>query len=259
MLFSNTCGKGSKNSWFFRSPSKNIDKQHSCFSLIYLSFLFHGVFQASSYPHSLVVPLLSLVWTLAPPPSHPHIQQVLNPQSLVVPKEFKRGIRSLFDPCVNAMGRRPYCPSHMEVSYCTFGFGAIIRCNLHTLPLSHDSRICIGDLSPRRKGSSHLTKLFGGLSYEKILRYNNSPPYMMARWLPQKIPPLNFLGRPSPLSGLDPCTFPPPPILIHTSNKYLPRQFGCPSPLPDLVPLISSPFSSTHQQYPVLAWHCIAS
>ena len=38
-----------------------------------------------------------------------------------------------------------------------------------------------------------LTKLFGGLSYEKIRRYNNSPPYVMARWLPQQIPPLNFL------------------------------------------------------------------
>ena len=39
-----------------------------------------------------------------------------------------------FDPFVNAMGRRPYCPSRMEVSYCTFGFGAIIRRDLLTLP-----------------------------------------------------------------------------------------------------------------------------
>ena len=35
------------------------------------------------------------------------------------------GIGSLFDPCVNAMGQRPYWLSRMEVSYCTFGFGAI--------------------------------------------------------------------------------------------------------------------------------------
>ena len=51
------------------------------------------------------------------------------------PKEFKSGIESLFDPCVNAVGRRPYCPSCMEASYCTFGFCAIIRRDLHTLLL----------------------------------------------------------------------------------------------------------------------------
>ena len=34
------------------------------------------------------------------------------------PRNFKGGIGSLFDPCVNAMGRRPYWPSRMEVSYC---------------------------------------------------------------------------------------------------------------------------------------------
>ena len=34
-------------------------------------------------------------------------------------------IWSLFDSYVNAMGRWPYWPSRMEVSYCTFGFGAI--------------------------------------------------------------------------------------------------------------------------------------
>ena len=47
-------------------------------------------------------------------------------------KEFKRG-----NPvsCVNAMGRRPYYKSRMEVSHCTFGFGAIIRRDLHTLLL----------------------------------------------------------------------------------------------------------------------------
>ena len=42
------------------------------------------------------------------------------------PRNLRRGIGSLFDPCVNALGRRPYCPSRMEASYCTFGFGAII-------------------------------------------------------------------------------------------------------------------------------------
>ena len=47
------------------------------------------------------------------------------------------------------------------------------------------------------KGNSCLTKLLEGLNCEKIrkiMSYNNSPPYMMARWLPQQIPSLNFLG-----------------------------------------------------------------
>ena len=52
---------------------------------------------------------------------------------------FKGGIESLFDHCVNAMGQWPYCPSHMEVSYYTFGFGAIIWRDLRTLSLLHDS------------------------------------------------------------------------------------------------------------------------
>ena len=47
------------------------------------------------------------------------------------------------------------------------------------------------DLSPCGKGNS---RLLGRLSSEKIQRYNNSPPYVTARWLPQQIPPLNFLG-----------------------------------------------------------------
>ena len=54
-------------------------------------------------------------------------------------KEFKRGIGSLFDPCVNAMERQPYWPSHTEVSYCTFRFCSIIRRNLCTLSLLRDS------------------------------------------------------------------------------------------------------------------------
>ena len=54
-------------------------------------------------------------------------------------KEFKRGIGTLLDPCVNTMGRRPYCSSCMEVSYCTFRFGAIIQRDLRTLSLPRDS------------------------------------------------------------------------------------------------------------------------
>ena len=43
------------------------------------------------------------------------------------PRNLKGGIGSLFDPCVNTMGWLPNWSSRMKVSYCTFGFGAIIR------------------------------------------------------------------------------------------------------------------------------------
>ena len=49
--------------------------------------------------------------------------------------------------------------------------------------------LCVRDLRPRGKGNSRLTKLFGGLSYENILRYNNLSPCVTARWPPQQIPP----------------------------------------------------------------------
>ena len=49
----------------------------------------------------------------------------------IKPRNLKGGIGPLFDPCVNAMGRRPFWPSRMEVSYCTFGlkqlFGSVVH------------------------------------------------------------------------------------------------------------------------------------
>ena len=107
---------------------------------------------------------------------------------VVSSRNLKGGIGSLFDPCVNAMRRQPCWPSRMEVSYCTFGFGANILRDLRTLSLPHDSPHY---LSPPRKGNSCLRD---GLRYEKIRRYNNSAPCVTARWPPQQIPPLNFLG-----------------------------------------------------------------
>ena len=63
----------------------------------------------------------------------------------------------------------PYCVIHHAVTYTCAGFKST------------------------REGNSRQTKLLGGLSYEKIWRYNNSGPYMMARWLPQQISLLIFL------------------------------------------------------------------
>ena len=54
-------------------------------------------------------------------------------------RNFKERIRSPSGPCVNAMGQRPYWPPYMEESFCTFRFGAIIWCNLHTLLVKLDS------------------------------------------------------------------------------------------------------------------------
>ena len=55
--------------------------------------------------------------------------------------------------------------------------------------------ICVHDLSPHGKGNSCLMKLLGGLPTKKIWRYNNSPPYVVARWPPQQIPPLKLPGK----------------------------------------------------------------
>ena len=66
------------------------------------------------------------------------IQKPINFECVLI-KEPKRGIGSLFDPCVNAMGWWPYWQSRMEVSYCTFGFGMIIQRDWRTLSLLHDS------------------------------------------------------------------------------------------------------------------------
>ena len=114
------------------------------------------------------------------------------------PKNFKEGIGSFFDHRVNALGRWPYWPSRMEVSYCTFELGAFIRRNLRILSLPRDSParwpICVRDLSPRWKGNSRLTIFFfSGLTTKKMRKNNNSPPYVTARWPKKKTDsPFNF-------------------------------------------------------------------
>ena len=109
------------------------------------------------------------------------------------PMNFKEGIESHFGPCGNAMRRRPYCPSCMERSYgpsdLAQSLGAICA-QYRYLVIHHAITIMCACVIPRVKGNSHL---LGGLSYEKIRRYNNSP---TPRWPPQQIPPLNFLDLP---------------------------------------------------------------
>ena len=112
-------------------------------------------------------------------------------------RNLKGGIGSLFDPC--------YCYGATAILPVTYG-GELWYLRLwryHSARSAHIivstwftawEPICVCDLSPRGKGNSRLTKLFCRLSCEKIRRYNNSPPYVTARWPPQQIPPLNFLG-----------------------------------------------------------------
>ena len=151
-------------------------------------FLLFSAYFWAFYPNFTVFFLVSCMWPLTPPATVCTIPRWQWPQYdlMVLGAYWSRNL--------NAMGQWPYCPSRMEASYCIFGFGANIRRNLRTLSLQRDSPhnnhyVCV--ISPRRKGNS---RLLGGLSYEKILRYANSPPCVTARWQPQQIPSLNFLG-----------------------------------------------------------------
>ena len=90
-------------------------------------------------------------------------------------KEFKRGIGSLFDPCVNATGRQPFWRTHMEVSYCISGFSAIIRHDFIIVMCSPHNNLIESVLCSWEKGNTSWTKLFPGLNNNKI------PPYVTAR------------------------------------------------------------------------------
>ena len=98
-----------------------------------------------------------------------------------------KGDHASFRPCVKAMGRQPYWRSHMDASYFSSGFDTI--CTRYCCCVFYHAIT----LMPAwfwvhaRKATLALWNCLVGLSYEKIRRYNNSPPYVMARWLPQQI------------------------------------------------------------------------
>ena len=87
---------------------------------------------------------------------------------------------------------------HFEVSYCNLWIWHDHSArSAHIIVATRFTMLkprCVHDSSSLGKGITHLTKLLGGVSYEKILWYNNLPLYATARWLPQQIPPLNFLA-----------------------------------------------------------------
>ena len=52
--------------------------------------------------------------------THTHKNSAKSINFVIHPRNLKGEIGPLFDPCVNAMGRRTYWPSPMVVSYCTY-------------------------------------------------------------------------------------------------------------------------------------------
>ena len=89
--------------------------------------------------------------------------------SVTQARNLKERIRSLFNLCVNAVGRHPYCLSCMEVSYCTFRFGAIIQHTQGTFSLLCDSSHYIQyawAISGYPDKATCTLNLCGGLSYQ---------------------------------------------------------------------------------------------
>ena len=118
------------------------------------------------------------------------------------PRNLKGESGLFLTPVLTYRAAAGYCSSRMEASYCTLrdlglSFSMICaRYHYHVIhrAITNNEYACVIWVYAG-KVYSCVTKLFGGLSYEKIWRYNNSPPYMTARWPPQQIPPLNFLGH----------------------------------------------------------------
>ena len=94
-------------------------------------------------------------------------------------------------PCIEASY---FTPSDLAQSFIAICTNYRYRLIQRTITYMH------GWLSPHGKGSS---RLLGGLHYEKIHRHNNSPPYVMTRWLLQQIPPLNSM------------------VLVHCGTRFL--------------------------------------
>ena len=97
-------------------------------------FDIHCVVEASSFS-------LNHNMTLESKESYPRhtkiVQNSLGFMPEVKPLHKLRG--DLVLCALNTMEWRPYCPSRVEVSYCTFGFGAIMLRDLRTLSLPRDS------------------------------------------------------------------------------------------------------------------------
>ena len=88
----------------------------------------------------------------------------------------------------------------MRTASCKPSIGAIIRRDLRTLSLlpcdSLRDNPCACVIKSTLERQLKLNEIaWGGLSTKKYGGYKNSPPYVTARWPPQQISPLNFLGN----------------------------------------------------------------
>ena len=99
----------------------------------------------------------------------------------IICKEFWKGNGVSFWPVLTLLGGGHF-DSHLW-SYWTSGFGIIIRWQvfLHIIISPCDNLNIRAWFKSTQEGQQALNEMHGGLSYEKIRRYNNSFPYVMAR------------------------------------------------------------------------------
>ena len=110
---------------------------------------------------------------------------------MFLPRNSKGGIGSLFDPCVNAMRRRPYCPSGMEASYCTFGFGMIFTHYRYRVIHRAITYMLAWFWVHAEKATHALQNYLAGLAAKKS---GGTITHLHTRWPPQQTPLFNFLG-----------------------------------------------------------------
>ena len=96
-------------------------------------------------------------------------------------RNLKREIVSLFDPCFNATGRRPYWTSRIEVSYCTCGSFSSICAHYRYCVIYLAITYMRAWFESTLERQLNITNLLEGLSYEKIRRCNNSAPYVTVK------------------------------------------------------------------------------
>ena len=104
----------------------------------------------------------------------------------VLDKEFIMG---------NRVSSSPLCKRYGAAAILTVTYGGeLLYLRIWGNHSTRSAHVSVAACFTMRQPISVRDVKFGGLSYEKLRRHNNSPPYEMTRWPPQQIPPLNFPG-----------------------------------------------------------------